>query len=142
MPMLKPGQSGAFKTCGTEWKATVISVKYPTPAEVGTSKEAIGQYAVIRLTVTNTGTATGEFSADEVTWETKGVAPVEASAYGSSNGLAHLDAAYKPGQSATGNVILDVGERGGTATFYDTSEDAIYNPVYRETPLFQVALPY
>jgi hypothetical protein len=141
VPTLKPGQSGEFKSGATMMRATVVSVKYATPSEVGTSVEAAGQYALVRLTVKNAGKVPGEFSAAVVTWESKMEGPVEASAFGSSNELAKLNATYKSGQSATGNVILDVGAKGGTATFFDATEDPVFNPIDTESPLFKVTLP-
>lgn len=90
------------------------------------------QFVRLHLTVKNTGKAPGEFSPTGVQWESKAVAEREASTLGADD-AATLEATYKPGQSASGDVVLDVGSKGGTATFYDAQDP--------EAPVFRVELP-
>lgn len=141
VPTLKPGQSGTFGSGAATMQATVVSVKYPTPAELGRPMVAAGRYALIRLTVKNTGKAAGEFSATLATWENAEYSPVEADAQSDSNGFAKLNRTYKPGQLATGNVVLHVGAKGGTATFLDATGDPVYDILDPQSPLFKVAMP-
>lgn len=142
-PTLKPGQSGTFSNGSNRMRATVVSVKYPTRAELGRPVTGAGRYAVIRLTVKNTGKEAGDFSAVLATWENAEHPPTEANRQGDSDGFAQLNRTYKPGQSATGNVVLYVGAKGGTAAFLDPTGDSgsVYNVRDPQPPLFKVAMP-
>ncbi|MEU6381647.1 hypothetical protein [Streptomyces sp. NPDC046909] len=101
---------------------------YPTAAEAGRKEITSGRYALIRLTVKNTSTTAGEFSGTLATWEKAGEGPVEANAQSNSGGFAQLNRTYGPGQSETGNVILQVGAKAGTVTFLDAIENPVSTP--------------
>ncbi|MFF6981986.1 hypothetical protein ACFZAV_30810 [Streptomyces sp. NPDC008343] len=68
-------------------------------------------------------------------WEDTDTAAQDASTRDGAGDGRSLDRAYKPGQSVTGHLILDVGDEGGTVS-YNGSEDP-----NADGPVFSVNLP-
>ncbi|MFB7823896.1 DUF4352 domain-containing protein [Streptomyces hydrogenans] len=108
----------------TEFEVKAVSAKYATPEEVGTSnKPKNGQFLVLTLTVKNVGSKSGEFASyGMMKWETEGTAAQDASTLESVDGP-ELDTTYKPGQSVTGKLVLDVGGKGGLVSYFDGLSD-------------------
>ncbi|MGW2385130.1 DUF4352 domain-containing protein [Streptomyces sp. NPDC001658] len=147
-PVLKVGEKGEFETGelgadGETYKVTsrmsveVVGAEYVTPDEVdvGGGPEN-GQFVKLSLTLKNIGDAPARVMTYGVMeWQDTDTAAQDASTpAGSGDGRA-LDATYRPGQSATGYLVLDVGRKGGTVS-YNGSEDP-----NAQGPLFSVALP-
>ncbi|MEV6399368.1 DUF4352 domain-containing protein [Streptomyces sp. NPDC051907] len=123
---LSVGQTGAFTAVDgeddskkTKMQVTVKSVKYATPADVGTTNEPEGQFVVLTLTIKNVGDKPGAFRPyGMMQWEDAETAAQDATTLETVEGQ-QVDAVYKPGQSATGGVVLDVVRRGGTVSYHD-----------------------
>ncbi len=147
-PVLKVGESGELETGETDdpgenYKATskmsvkVVSAEYVTPGEVDTGNEPEnGQFVKVTLTLKNVGDAPAEvMTYGRMEWENSNTARQKASTLEGVGDGRSIDTTYRPGQSITGFLILDVGEEGGTVS-YNASEDP--NAV---GPLFSVTLP-
>ncbi|MFB6677150.1 DUF4352 domain-containing protein [Streptomyces sp. NPDC056390] len=148
-PSLKVGESGTFATGKTDdygenfkvtskVQVTVVSAKYVTPAEVDTTNEPEqGHYVALTLTFKNVGKAPAEvMTYGMMKWEdSKTAAQVATTLEGVGEGP-ELDTTYKPGQSVTGKLILDVARKGGTVSYFDNNSDPEV-----EGPSFKVALP-
>ncbi|MEU7851942.1 DUF4352 domain-containing protein [Micromonospora parva] len=135
VPTLSVGQSGTwdygetdeygenFKAT-TQMKTTVVSAKYVTPEEVDTSNEPEhGQYIELTLKLENVGKAPAEIlTYGMMKWEDDQTAAQDASTLeGVGEGDA-LDTTYKPGQSVTGKLVLDVGHKGGVVSYAGTED--------------------
>ncbi|MGW2514709.1 DUF4352 domain-containing protein [Streptomyces scopuliridis] len=129
-PLLKVGQTGTYDVVETDeygenpavttkMQVTVKSAKYATPAEVDTTNEPeLGQYVVLTLTLKNVGSKPADFAAYGVTtWENKDTAAQDATTLEGVGEGPELDTTYKPGQSVTGSLILDVGAKGGIVSY-------------------------
>ncbi|WP_167518821.1 DUF4352 domain-containing protein [Streptomyces chryseus] len=104
----------------TKFEVTVKSAKYVTPADVDTSEGPVnGQYVLLTLTVKNIGPKPGDFTSyGMIKWEDAKTAEQEATTLNITDGQ-DLDATYKPGQSVTGSLVLDVVRKGGTLSYWD-----------------------
>ncbi|MFI2213049.1 DUF4352 domain-containing protein [Streptomyces sp. NPDC020141] len=129
-PVLAVGQTGEYtavdsadEAVKTAMKVTVESVKYVTPADVRTTTKAKGVYAVLTLTVKNAGSQPGTFlSYGVMKWQDRTSAAQTATTLKTTGKGDQLDTTYRPGQSATGDIVLDVARRGGTVSHYDSLE--------------------
>jgi hypothetical protein len=135
VPVLKVGQSGTwaygeaddlgenFKVT-THMRTTVVSAEYVTPAEVDTgNKPENGQFVKLTLTLKNVGDAPAEIMTYGVMeWEDDNTAAQDASTLEGVGDGRSLDTSYKPGQSVTGYLILDVGRRGGVVSYAGTQD--------------------
>jgi hypothetical protein len=120
----------------TKMQVTVVSAKYVTPAELDTSNEPEnGQFVKLTLTLKNVGQAPAEVSTyGMMKWEDDQTAAQEATTLEGVGEGQDLDTTYKPGQSVTGSLVLDVGRKGGTVGYYGTDEPS-------GEPAFVVELP-
>ncbi|MGW1828807.1 DUF4352 domain-containing protein [Streptomyces tubercidicus] len=99
---------------------TLNGVKYVGPSEINTTTKPRGQYIVLTLTVKNVGSAEGGFHPyGLMKWEDGQTAEQEASTLETTDAGQDVDATYRPGQSVTGDVVLDVPRKGGRVNFYD-----------------------
>ncbi|MFE4719615.1 DUF4352 domain-containing protein [Streptomyces sp. NPDC056728] len=148
-PALGVGQTGTFPTGKTDdygenfkvtskMQVTVVSAKYVTPAEVDTTNEPEqGQYVALTLTFKNVGKAPAEvMTYGMMKWEDSKTAAQDATTLEGVGEGPELDTTYKPGQSVTGKLILDVARKGGTVSYFDNNADP-----EAEGPSFKVALP-
>ncbi|MFC8244157.1 DUF4352 domain-containing protein [Streptomyces chartreusis] len=108
----------------TQMSVTVVSAKYVTPAEVDTSnKPENGQYVELTLTLKNVGEAPAEIMTyGMMQWEDEQTAAQDATTLEGVGEGQSLDTTYKPGQSVTGKLILDVGRKGGTVSYFGTED--------------------
>ncbi|MFF5482180.1 DUF4352 domain-containing protein [Streptomyces sp. NPDC012935] len=147
-PVLEVGETGEFNTgvtdeLGENYTVTskmsvkVVSAEYVTPDDVDTSNQPEnGRFVKLTLTLKNIGDAPAEIMTyGRMEWEDTDTAAQDASTLEGAGDGRSLDTAYKPGQSVTGYLILDVGEAGGTVS-YNGSEDP-----NSEGPVFSVNLP-
>lgn len=119
----------------TKMAVTVVSAKYVTPAEIDTSNEPEGQFVKLTLTLKNVGVAPAEIMLyGMMKWEDERTAAQDASTLEGVGEGPELDTTYKPGQSVTGSLVLDVGRKGGTVGYYGTDDPS-------EEPAFVVELP-
>jgi PBP1b-binding outer membrane lipoprotein LpoB len=147
-PVLAVGETGEFDTGelsedGSTYRVTskmsvkVLGAEYVTPDEIDADGgPENGQFVKLRLTLKNIGDVPAMVMTYGVMeWQDTGTAAQDASlSEGFGDGRA-LDATYRPGQSATGYLVLDVGRKGGTVS-YNGSQDPD-----AEGPLFSVTLP-
>ncbi|MEW1551347.1 DUF4352 domain-containing protein [Streptomyces tsukubensis] len=118
--VIKTDDTGENPRAVTKMEMTVKGVKYVSADQIGADK-AKGQYAVLTLTVKNVGSAEGEFAAyGKMKWEDSATAAQDATTLETTDAGQSLDTTYKPGQSVTGDVVLDVVRKGGTVTYYDS----------------------
>jgi hypothetical protein len=117
-------------------QVTVVSAKYVTPAEVDTTNEPEhGQYVELTLTLKNVGDAPAEIMTyGMMQWEDEQTAAQDATTLEGVGEGASLDTTYKPGQSVTGKLVLDVARKGGTVGYYGTEDPS-------GEPAFVVELP-
>jgi hypothetical protein len=127
---LKTGQRGEFtdfETDGlgnpapnTTFTVTVERVRYATTEETGlTGEPTRGQYALLTLTVRNTGDKEGSFLPEgRLTWESDTTTPDDALPPEAADGSG-LGVAYAPRQSVTGTLVLDIGAKGGRISYAD-----------------------
>jgi hypothetical protein len=147
-PELAVGETGTYDVGETDdtgenyrvtskMQVTVVSAKYVTPAEIDTTnKPEQGQFVELTLTLKNVGKAPAKFSAyGLMTWEDDKTAAQDATTLEGVGEGPDLDTTYKPGQSVTGKLILDVARKGGIVS-YTGSEDP-----EAEGPVFTVKLP-
>lgn len=147
-PVLEVGETGEFATGETDedgenYKVTskmsvkVVSADYVTAEQADRSNEPEnGQYVKLTLTLKNVGAAPAEIMTyGRMEWEDTDTAAQNASTRDGAGDGRILDRAYKPGQSVTGHLILDVGDEGGTVS-YNGSEDP-----NADGPVFSVNLP-
>ncbi|MGW0613757.1 DUF4352 domain-containing protein [Streptomyces sp. NPDC002788] len=147
-PVLEVGEEGEFETgrtdeYGENYEVTskmsvkVVSAEYVTAEQLDTSNEPEnGQYVKLTLTLKNVGKAPAEFSSyGMMQWEDTDTAAQDASTLEGVGEGQDLDTTYKPGQSVTGTLVLDVGDGGGTVS-YVGSED-----LEADEPVFSVNLP-
>ncbi|WP_432034834.1 DUF4352 domain-containing protein [Streptomyces cucumeris] len=146
-PEIGIGESGTFSTGETDeygenyratskMRVTAVSAKYVTPSEINTSNQPEqGQYVVLTLTLKNVGKAPAEFSSyGLMEWEDiKSTAQDATTLEGVGEGP-DLDTTYKPGQSVTGKLVLDVARRGGKVSYVGGDDPA-------PGPVFTVKLP-
>lgn len=120
----------------TEMEVTVVSAKYVTPAEVDTTNEPEnGQYVELTLKLKNVGKAPAEIMTyGMLKWEDANTAAQDATTLEGVGEGQDLDTTYKPGQSVTGKLVLDVGAKGGTVGYYGTDDPS-------GEPAFVVKLP-
>lgn len=105
----------------TKMSITLKDVKTVTPSEIGTTTKPKGQYVALTLTVKNVGSAEGGFHPyGLMKWEDSSTAEQDASTLETSDAGQDVDTTYKPGQSVTGDVVLDVPRMGGRVNFYDS----------------------
>ncbi|MBT2412621.1 DUF4352 domain-containing protein [Streptomyces sp. ISL-12] len=108
----------------TKMAVTVEEAKYVTPAEVGTTNEPErGQFVRLTLTLKNVGDAPAEIMLyGMMQWEDADTAAQDASTLEGVGEGPELDTTYKPGQSVTGTIVLDVGAKGGTVSYVGTED--------------------
>ncbi|MCQ6554809.1 DUF4352 domain-containing protein [Streptomyces sp. C10-9-1] len=116
---------------------TVDSVEYVTPEEINTTNEPdLGQFVKVTLTVKNVGDADAEFAGyGSMYWEDEETAAQGATTLEGVGEGPDLDTTYRPGQSVTGFMILDVGRKGGTVGY--TGEAGPFS----DEPAFTIELP-
>ncbi|MFF1697448.1 DUF4352 domain-containing protein [Streptomyces sp. NPDC058257] len=147
-PALAVGETGTYETgktdeYGENYKVTtkmqvkVVSAKYVTPAEIDTTNEPEqGQFVKLTLSLKNVGKGPAEFSAyGLLQWEDEETAAQDATTLEGVGDGPDLDAKYKPGQSVTGSVVLDVARKGGTVSYVGNEDPEA------EGPVFTVELP-
>lgn len=143
-PVLQVGKTGEFADIETDeygenpkevtrFAVTVKAASYVGAADVGTNEPAEhGQFVRLTLTVKNIGKAPGRFTGyGAIKWEDEKTAAQDATTLHLLDGP-DLDTEYKPGQSVTGSIVLDVARKGGTLTYWDSAS---------EVPAFSIALP-
>ncbi|MEV5319180.1 DUF4352 domain-containing protein [Streptomyces sp. NPDC052687] len=120
----------------TQMSVSVESARYVTPAEVDTTNEPEhGQYVELKLTLKNVGKAPAEIMTyGMMRWEDQQTAAQDATTLEGVGEGPELDTTYKPGQSVTGTLILDVARKGGTVGYYGTEDPS-------GEPAFVVELP-
>lgn len=120
----------------TTMSVTVESAKYVTPSEIDAASEPEhGQYVELTLTLKNVGDAPAEIMTyGMMKWEDANTAAQDATTLEGVGEGPELDTTYKPGQSVTGSLVLDVGRKGGTVGYYGTDDPS-------EEPAFVVELP-
>ncbi|MFD5573699.1 DUF4352 domain-containing protein [Streptomyces cadmiisoli] len=108
----------------SKMSVTVVSAKYVTAEEVGTSNEADhGQYVELTLTLKNVGDAPAEIMTyGMMEWENEQTAAQDATTLEGVGEGPELDTKYKPGQAVTGKLILDVAAKGGTVSYVGTDD--------------------
>jgi hypothetical protein len=146
-PVLEVGETGEFETgetdeYGENFKATskmavkVVSAEYVTAEEIGTSNEPEhGQYVKLTLTLKNVGNAPAEIMTyGMMQWEDEQTAAQDATTLEGVGEGPSLDTTYKPGQSVTGTLVLDVANEGGTVSYVGTEDPS-------GEPAFVIELP-
>ena len=134
-PELKVGETGTYDVGETDdtgenfkvtskMQVTVVSAKYVTPAEIDTTnKPEQGQFVKLTLTLKNVGKAPAEFAAyGMMKWEDAQTAAHDATTLEGVGDGPDLDTTYKPGQSVTGSLVLDVARKGGTVSYVGTDD--------------------
>ncbi|MFB7919211.1 DUF4352 domain-containing protein [Streptomyces sp. NPDC056061] len=117
----------------TQLEVTATKAEYVSPADIGTTNKPKGQYVRLTLTVKNVGKKPGDFAAyGMMKWENASTATQDASTLEGVGDGPDLDTTYKPGQAVTGSLVLDVGTKGGTVSYWGDSSDG---------PLFSIELP-
>jgi PBP1b-binding outer membrane lipoprotein LpoB len=147
-PVLEVGETGEFETgemdeSGENYTVTsrmsvkVVDAEYVTAEQVDTGNEPEnGQYVKLTLTLKNIGDAPAKIMTyGTMEWEDDDTAPQDASTPDGIGDGRSIDTTYRPGQSATGFLILDVGDEGGTVS-YNGSQDP-----NADGPVFSVNLP-
>lgn len=147
-PVVGVGKSGKFDVgetdefgenykVTTQMQVTVVSAKYVTPADVNTTnKPEKGQYVELTLTLKNVGGAPAEIMTyGMMKWEDAQTAAQDATTLEGVGEGQDLDTTYKPGQSVTGKLVLDVVRKGGTVGYYGVEDPDT------EEPAFVVELP-
>lgn len=145
-PPIKVGKSGTFDfyetdeygqnpKVATQLEVTVKGAEYVTPEQIDTTNAPEnGQFLKLTITVKNVGKAPGEFAAyGMMTWEDANTAAQEATTLEGVGEGQDVDTTYKPGQSVTGSLILDVGAKGGTLSYVSSIVDG--------APAFTIDLP-
>ncbi|MFI7101354.1 DUF4352 domain-containing protein [Streptomyces sp. NPDC050161] len=128
-PDVTVGESGTYtavdSATGTEKKMSVTfkDLRAVTPSEIHATKQPKGQYVVLTLTVKNVGSKDGGFHPQGVLkWSDGQAAEQDVSTRQKSGTGDNLDATYRPGQSVTGDVVLDIPGAGGKVNLYDGSK--------------------
>ncbi|WP_089105896.1 DUF4352 domain-containing protein [Streptomyces hyaluromycini] len=110
---------------------TVVSAKYVTPAEVGTTNKPQGQYVELTLTMKDTGKSPARvMTYGNLKWEDSSTAAQDVTTLEGVGTGASLDTEYKPGQSVTGKLVLDVARKGGVLS-YTYTEDPDAEAVFK-----------
>ncbi|MEU9011520.1 DUF4352 domain-containing protein [Streptomyces sp. NPDC048479] len=132
---MESDEYGENRAVKTRMQVMVKEAKYVTPADVDTTNEPEhGQYVRLTLTVKNVGTKVGTFSGyGMIKWEDAKTAAQEATTLEGVGTGPDLDTTYKPGQSVTGTLVLDVANKGGTLSYWDE--------LFTDKPAFTVPLP-
>ncbi|MGI5404108.1 DUF4352 domain-containing protein [Streptomyces sp. CA-135486] len=141
VPEISVGQSGKYvavdgadDTVKTTMQVTVKGAKYVTPEQVNTTNKPKGQFLVLTLTVKNVGDKPGRFAPyGVIKWQDEQTAAQDATTLETTEEGQDLDTTYNPGQSVTGDVVLDVVRRGGTLSYWDN--------LFGDGPSFTVKLP-
>lgn len=133
-PMLVVGTNGPFtavdsadESIVTKMNVKVNAAKYVTAAELGTSNHPKnGQFVVLTLTIKNVGDKPGGFRPyGAMKWQDAKTAAQDASTLETTDGQ-DVDTDYQPGQSVTGDVVLDVVRKGGTVSYFDAPGTAAF----------------
>ncbi len=135
VPVVKVGETktwdyGTTDEYGENYKitskmsVTVVSAKYVTPAEIDTSNEPEqGQFVELELTLKNVGQAPADVMLyGMLEWEDATHAAQDATTLEGVGDGPSLDTTYKPGQSVTGKVVLDVAAKGGKVSYTGTED--------------------
>jgi outer membrane murein-binding lipoprotein Lpp len=119
----------------TQVEVTVVSAKYVTPAEVDTTNEPEnGQSVELTLKLANVGKAPAEIMTyGMMQWQDEKTAAQDATTLEGVGEGQDLDTTYRPGQSVTGKLVLDVVRKGGTVGYYSDNPSG--------EPSFAVKLP-
>lgn len=143
---LSVGQTGTYDVgetdeYGEDYKVTgkmsvtVVSAKYVTAAQVGTTNKPKGQYVELTLTFKNVGKSKARvMTYGNLQWEDSSTAAQDATTLEGVGEGPELDTEYRPGQGVTGKLILDVGRRGGVVSYTYTDDPEGRVP-------FQIKLP-
>lgn len=134
-PVVKVGETkewayGETDEFGENYKVTstmsvtVVSAKYVTPTEIDTTNEPEqGQFVELTLTLKNVGQAPAEVMLyGMLKWEDAEHAAQDATTLEGVGDGPELDTTYKPGQSVTGKVVLDVAAKGGKVSYTGTED--------------------
>ncbi|MHC5256256.1 DUF4352 domain-containing protein [Streptomyces sp. UC4497] len=134
IPVAKPGGKAVFESGATAMTVTVRDIEYGRESnDAGSTAMGDGkQFVRLDITVENTGKAAGEFDPSGAVWESSKFAERDAATSRADDAATHVTT-YKPGRSVDGEVILDVGARGGVVTFFDAEAP--------KAPVFRVELP-
>ncbi|GGQ33385.1 DUF4352 domain-containing protein [Streptomyces roseolilacinus] len=144
-PVLQVGQRSQFADIETDeygenpravttFGVTVKEATYVDAADIGSGEPAEnGQFVRLTLAITNVGKANGDFTSyGAIKWEDEQTAAQDATTLHLLDGP-ELDTEYKPGQSVTGSIVLDVARKGGTLTYWDSANS--------DAPAFSITLP-
>ncbi|MFD9205986.1 DUF4352 domain-containing protein [Streptomyces sioyaensis] len=130
-PLVAVGKSGTYTAddsathAKTKMQITLKDVKAVTPSQIDTTTKPKGLYVVLTLTVKNVGSKDGGFHPyGLMKWEDEQTAEQDASTLEKTGAGQDVDTTYRPGQSVTGDVVLDVPRMGGRVNFYDGLEAA------------------
>ncbi len=115
--------SGEYKVT-SKMAVTAVSAKYVTPAEIDTSNTPEqGQFVELTLTLKNVGQAPADVMLyGMLKWEDDTHAAQDATTLEGVGDGPELDTTYKPGQSVTGKVVLDVAAKGGKVSYVGTED--------------------
>ncbi|MEV4971946.1 DUF4352 domain-containing protein [Streptomyces scopuliridis] len=110
---------GENPTVTTKMQVTFKSAEYVTAADIDTTNEPeLGQYVRLTLTLKNVGSKPADVSMyGATTWEDGSTAAQDATTLEGVGEGPELDTTYKPGQSVTGSLVLDVGAKGGIVSY-------------------------
>ncbi|TSB24540.1 DUF4352 domain-containing protein [Streptomyces sp. NBC_01525] len=121
------GDSGTYQAVDsasgarTQTSVTFKDVRAVQASEIKATKPPQHQYLVLTFTVKNTGDKDGAFHPQRLKW-TDGQSPERSVATTEKSGSGqNLDATLHPGQSVTGDVVLDIPGAGGILRYYDGS---------------------
>ncbi|WP_157953343.1 DUF4352 domain-containing protein [Streptomyces sp. MH60] len=144
-PVLKIGESGEFETgevddngtykATSKMSVTAVSAKYADQTPIYGEPDN-GQYVELTLTLKNIGDAPGRFASyGMMRWEDDQTATQDASSLAGVGEGPDLDTTYKPGQSVTGTLVLDIVRKGGTVSYVGSDDP------WADKPAFSVELP-
>ncbi|WP_158716604.1 DUF4352 domain-containing protein [Streptomyces sp. NRRL F-5630] len=118
----------------TKMSVTAVKAKYVTAEEINGNEPEQGQYVALTLTLKNVGEAPAQISVyGLMNWQDADHAAQDATTLEGLGGP-DLETTYKPGQSVTGTVVLDVAARGGEVSLLNAASDD-------QAPFFTVKLP-
>jgi hypothetical protein len=134
VPEFGLGDSGTYtavdsadESAKTKIQVTFKAIEYVTPAAIDTTnKPEHGQYVIVTLMVKNVGDAPGSFAAyGAMKWQDETTAAQDCTSLESSGGV-DLDTTYQPGESLTGDVVLDIAHPGGSVSYFDDAGEPAF----------------
>ncbi|MGW1839680.1 DUF4352 domain-containing protein [Streptomyces sp. NPDC002067] len=121
------GESGTYQAVDsasgarTQMSVTFKDMRAVQASEIHATKPPKHQYAVFTFTVKNTGDKNGAFHPQKLKW-TDGQSPEQPAFTSEKSGSGqNLDTTYRPGQTVTGDVVLDMPGGSGALRYYDGS---------------------